>query len=162
MSGSLSGFQPQARAQAEAMLHGIASAEQIIVSAIERECEALRTGRMLAAKALHTQLRDAARIYLNATRAARASIVAIERLSPGICDRLEERRAAFASLLKVELAVLAAERAAIFENDRTEAGRNLQGKTGQGIDASRRATAVPRPVAIGGDAPRTRSGGKLG
>jgi hypothetical protein len=111
MPRNFDGPQPDARMHAEEMLHAIASAEHIIVSAIERECEALRAGRMLAAQALHTQLRDGARAYLNATRAAKASIALLKRLSPGMCDRLEERRAAFASLLKVELAVLATERA---------------------------------------------------
>ena len=88
------------------------SAEGVIVSTIERECEALRAGRMLAAKALRLRLRDAAKLYLDVTRAARASIWTIEQLLPGTEVHLEQCRAAFAALLKVELAVLAAERAA--------------------------------------------------
>jgi hypothetical protein len=112
MRVNVEGFRPRARAQAEELLQAIEAAEHIIVSTIERECEALRAGRALAAMALRTRLRDAAKLYLNASRAARASVWTLEQILPGICDRLEERRAAFASLLKVELAILATERAA--------------------------------------------------
>lgn len=111
--GHMQGFRARATAQADEMLQAIALAEGIIVTTIERECEALRSGRMLAARALHLRLCDAARLYLAAARAARASIWTIERLMPGIAAALEERRADFAVLLRVELAVLAAERAAL-------------------------------------------------
>ena len=112
MRGNVQNFRPQARAQADELLAAIEAAEHIIVGTIERECEALRAGRMLAARALHIRLRDAAKLYLDATRAARASIWTLEQIRPGICNRLEERRASFSALLQVELAVLAAERAA--------------------------------------------------
>ena len=154
MLGNLDEFRPQARAQAEKMFHAIASAEQIIVSAIERECEALRTGRMLAAKALHTHLRDAARIYLGATRAAQASITALEEVSPGICGRLEERRSAFASVLKIELAVLAAERAAAFD------ARDFAPKAVAGTPV--RKAPVARLVAVRDNASGPRSRRKAG
>jgi hypothetical protein len=111
MRDNVEEFRPRARAQAEELLQAIDAAERIIVSTIERECEALRSGRGLAAKALRTRLRDASRLYLNATRAARASLWTLEQILPGICDELEERRMIFASLLRVELAVLATERA---------------------------------------------------
>src|SRR5690606_33802645 len=75
-------------------------------------CEALREGRLLAARALHIRLCDAARLYLAASRAARASLWTLERVVPGITSHMEERRRQFAPVLKVELAVLAAERAA--------------------------------------------------
>ena len=112
MSTLLEGLRARMIAQADALLDSIASAETIIVSTIERECEALRTGRMLAAEALHLRLLDAARLYLNATKAARASLWTLERVLPGIHHEFEERRLAFADLLQIELAVLAAERAA--------------------------------------------------
>ena len=144
------------------MLDAIASAEQIIVSAIERECEALRSGQMLAAKALHTRLCDAARVYLNATRAARISIVTIERVSPGICERLEERRMAFASLLKVELAILAAERAAVFENDAAAANQIRNSSRAPQKAGLSRKGAAPRLVAISGDGPRDPSARRAG
>ena len=79
----LQSFRAQAEAQARELLHAIDAAEGVIVSTIERECEALRAGRMLAAKALRLRLRDAAKLYLDATRAARASIWTIEQLLPG-------------------------------------------------------------------------------
>lgn len=132
------------------MLHAITSAEQIIVSAIERECEALRTGRMLAARALHTQLCDAARMYLDTTRAAQASIDALEQSSPGICARLEERRANFASLLKVELAVLATERAAVLENEDVQ--RTVRAEPTS--RAARQGAGPARLIAIDGGARR--------
>jgi hypothetical protein len=75
---------------------------------------------MLAARALHTRLCDAATLYLDATRAARASIRSLEHIVPGCLALLEERRASFSALLKVELAVLATERASVgadFEAD---------------------------------------------
>ena len=112
MRGVVQSFRAQAEAQAEELLQAIEAAEGVIVSTIERECEALRAGRMLAANALRLRLRDAARLYLNVIRAARASIWTIEQLLPGTEFRLRECRTAFASLLKIELAVLAAERAA--------------------------------------------------
>lgn len=105
-------FRAQAQAQANELLHAIDAAEGIIVSTIERECEALRAGRMLAADALRMRLHDAARLYLNTVRAARASLWTMEQLVPGIGDFMAEQRATFSALLKVELAVLAAERAA--------------------------------------------------
>ena len=113
MRGVVQSFRAQAEAQASELLRAIDMAEALIVSTIERECEALRAGRLLAAGALRVRLRDAAKLYLDATRAARASIWTIEQLLPGTQNHLEQCRAAFAALLKVELAVLAAERAAV-------------------------------------------------
>ncbi len=117
MGGSILGFRAQAQTDAEALLDCIGNAEDVIVTTIERECEALRSGRMLAAKALHTRLGDAARFYVDAIKAARASLWTIEHVLPGARAMLEERRAAFSSLLQIELAVLAAERAAAGEED---------------------------------------------
>jgi hypothetical protein len=113
MSGHVQDFRAQARNQASELLQAIATTESIIVGTIERECEALRTDRMLAAEALHLRLCDAARLYLHATKAARASLAIMGQLLPGISDAFEERRAAFASVLRVQLAVLTAERAAV-------------------------------------------------
>jgi hypothetical protein len=112
MRADVQSFKAQAEAQAKELLKAIESAEGVIVSTIERECEALRAGRMLAADALRTRLRDAAWLYLNTTRAARAAMWTMEQILPGIDEMMEERRAAFAALLKIELSVLAAERAA--------------------------------------------------
>jgi len=112
MLSSVQSFHARARAEAEELLVAIEAAESIIVSTIERECEALRAGRHLAAQALRSRLSDAARLYLNAVRAARASLATIEVAAPGTHELLEERRSAFSALLRVELAVLAAERAA--------------------------------------------------
>ena len=153
MPGHRGGSIPDAHFQAEEMLHAITSAEQIIVSAIERECEALRTGRMLAARALHTQLCDAARMYLDTTRAAQASIDSLERSSPGICGRLEERRANFASLLKVELAILATERAAVFNEEgdvtpRRTASELCSGASERGGGRSARLVAIEGGAAL--------------
>ena len=112
MRGVVQSFRAEAEAQAKELLQAIEFAEGVIVSTIERECEALRAGQMLAAKALHVRLRDSAKLYLNVTRAARASIWTIEQLIPGTEYHLHECRKAFGALLRVELAVLAAERAA--------------------------------------------------
>lgn len=94
-----------------ALAAALASAEQLIISTIERECEALRTGRYLAASALRDRLSDAARLYLDTARAARASLDLVAG-GEGMAAELEERRKVFSALLRVELAVLAAERAA--------------------------------------------------
>jgi hypothetical protein len=110
---SIQAFRTRAKAQAEELLQAMAHAEETIVSTIERECEALRAGEFLAAQALDVRLSDAARLYIDSMRAARASLWTMEHVMPGIRATLEERRAAFSSLLKVELAVLAAERAAV-------------------------------------------------
>jgi hypothetical protein len=137
MAGDVQRLERSAWAQAEELLCAIATAEEIIVSTIERECEALRAGQMLAAKALRTRLGDSARFYSNAMRAARASIMSFERLAPGIGNHLNERRRAFASLLRVELGVLAAERAAFAEAAASSA------KAGE---RARRAVSVGRPT----------------
>lgn len=112
MRGVVQSFRAQAGAQAAELIQAIDAAEAVIVSTIERECEALRAGRMLAANALRLRLRDAAKLYLDVTRAARASMWTIEQILPGTQYDLEQSRRAFAALLKIELAVLAAERAA--------------------------------------------------
>ena len=116
MLASIPGFQNRARAQADDLIAAISTSESVIIATIERECEALRTGRMLAAKALHTRLCDASRLYLDATRAACASLWTIEQVLPGTRATLDARREAFSVYLKVELAVLAAERAVAGES----------------------------------------------
>ncbi len=116
MNAQVQGFRSRAKSQAEELLQAIATAESVIVTTIERECEALRAGRMLAARALHTRLTDAAALYLNAIKAARASLSTIEQVLPGSRDQLEERRITFAALLKIEFSVLAATRAEAGDN----------------------------------------------
>jgi hypothetical protein len=123
---SIQAFRTRAKVQAEELLRAMAQAEETIVSTIERECEALRAGEFLAAQALDVRLSDAARLYIDSMRAARASLWTMEHVMPGIRAMLEERRAAFSSLLKVELAVLAAERAAVA----AEAADRKQARTG--------------------------------
>jgi hypothetical protein len=132
MRGStIQGFRTRAKADAEELLRALAFAEEAIVSSIERECEALRAGQMLAAQALDVRLSDAARLYIDSMRAARASLWTMEHVMPGVRATLEERRAAFSSLLKVELAVLAAERAAVAADaaaERKSAGARAGGR----------------------------------
>jgi hypothetical protein len=118
MRANVQSYRAQAQAQANELLRAIEAAEGVIVSTVERECEALRAGRMLAANALRMRLKDAARLYLNLSRAARAAMWTMDQIVPGTEGALAEQRAAFHALLRVELAVLAAERAA--------AGTNLQ------------------------------------
>jgi hypothetical protein len=122
MQRTMQSIRATARAQAEELLLAIEAAEGIIVSTIERECEALRAGQMLAARALRARLTDAARLYLSAVRAARASLWSIEQAAPGTRAMLDEQRRAFAALLRVELAVLAAERAAADEAAKSGGG----------------------------------------
>src|SRR5688572_29109641 len=138
MSGSIGGFRARARADAEALLQATAAAEDVIVTTLERECEALRSGHLLAAKALHTRFCDATRLYLDAIRAARASIWTIENVLPGARAMLEERRAAFLSVLKVELAVLAAARVAAGEEESSLGFDVAPDTPGRGSAASRR------------------------
>lgn len=128
-------FRTRARAQAKELLEAIATSETIILATIERECGALRAGQMLAAKALHTRLTDAARLYLNATRAARASLMTIEALAPGVGQHLDDRRQSFAAMLRVGLTALATERALAASPCEAEAGRCRQA-----------ATPAPQPV----------------
>lgn len=112
MRANVQSYRAHAQAQANELLRAIEAAEGVIVSTVERECEALRAGRMLAANALRMRLKDAARLYLNLSRAARAAMWTMDQIVPGTGGALAEQRAAFHALLKVELAVLAAERAA--------------------------------------------------
>jgi hypothetical protein len=116
MRANVQSYRAQAQAQANELLKAIEAAEGVIVSTVERECEALRAGRILAANALRMRLKDAARLYLNLSRAARAALWTMDKIVPGTGDALAERRAAFSALLRVELAVLAAERAAAESN----------------------------------------------
>lgn len=117
MRANVQSYRAQAQAQANELLMAIEAAEGVIVSTVERECEALRAGRMLAANALRMRLKDAARLYLNLSRAARAALWTMDKIVPGTGDALAERRAAFSALLRVELAVLAAERAAAAQSN---------------------------------------------
>ena len=105
-------FRARLTAQAEELIGALAHAEKTILATIERECEALRTGRMLAAKSLHNRLQETTELYLNCARAARASMDTLEVVLPGCREYLERRRAAFAPVLQIELAVLGAQRAA--------------------------------------------------
>jgi len=103
------------RLWAEGLVDAVSAAEAVIIATVERECDALRAGQMLAARALHTRLCDAVKVYVQASRAVRASLAALESALPGSGEHLEDRRQAFSALLKLELAVLAAERAACGE-----------------------------------------------
>jgi hypothetical protein len=138
MDGSIRGFRARARADAEVLLEAIAAAEEVIVTTLERECEALRAGHLLAAKALHTRFCDATRLYLDAIRSARASLWTIDTVLPGARAMLEERRAAFLSVLKVELAVLAAARVAAGEEESSLGFDVAPDSPGRGSAASRR------------------------
>ena len=89
----------------------ITASESAIISAIERECEALRSGRHLAAMALHISLCDAARAYIAAAKSARACLGLLNRCAPDAVHWLEQRREAFNAVLKIELSALAAIRA---------------------------------------------------
>ncbi len=150
-----------ARAAADALINSIAYAEHLVLATIERECEALRTGRLLAAEALQGRLMDASRLYLNAVRAARASLAAVAQTLPEMRDVLEEGRGVFAALLRIELAVLAAERAAAqpsspaavhppAESARPEpARRAVPPRTGRGAGAKSKRAAYEQRRALG-------------
>ena len=99
-------------AHADDLVAALEAAEGLIIATIERECEALRAGRLLAARALRDRLEDAARMYLAAAKAVRASLVILDIIEPGFPALLEERRKVFSALLRIELSALAAERAA--------------------------------------------------
>lgn len=102
---------PRAVPDFRALVAGIDRAEEMIVTSVERECDAIRAGRMLAAWALHQRLVDAASLYASAVAAARESLASL-RYEALARQYLEERRLAFEALLKVEFAVLAAAKAA--------------------------------------------------
>ena len=133
------GFRARALAQAEELIAAIASAETVIAETIERECEALRSGRILAAKALHMRVCDAARLYLQAMRAAQASIWTMDQVMPGCRRLLEDRRAAFSSVLKVELAVLATERAVFSQREAAVGATEMAAAEPPRDDARKRA-----------------------
>ena len=97
---------------ADDLVAALEAAEGLIIATIERECEALRSGRLLAARALRDRLEDAARMYLAAAKAVRASLVILDIIEPGLPALLDERRKVFSALLRIELSALASERAA--------------------------------------------------
>ncbi|MYZ50005.1 hypothetical protein [Propylenella binzhouense] len=97
---------------AQVLLDAIARAETAVIAAVEHECAALRGGRSDEAPRLQARIADASRSYLAVIRTARSRLDRLEFARPGIRDELERRRTAFAALLKIELAVLAAVRAA--------------------------------------------------
>lgn len=110
-----------ARARAEELFGAVEGAETVLLAIIERECAALRAGKRLAARAIRSQLSEAAQLYLAALRAAKASLIWIDEAAPGARDRLQARRETFAALLRIQLAALAAAR--IAANDDTPAPR---------------------------------------
>lgn len=148
-------FRSGVTVQVRDLLDAISTAEAAIVTTIERECEALRNGHFLAAKAFRIRLGDVTRSYLDAIRAARANLPAMELVLPGCRDLLEERRAAFSSVLKVELAILAAEQAAASERwgersaDFRPGGAALSASGPQRLRHRRRRPQMPRLRASG-------------
>lgn len=92
------------------LLEAIAAAESSVLAAIARERAALRAGDGAAVR--RSRLAEAAQLYLTAVRAARASLADIEAAVPQARQLLERRRHGFSSLLRIELAALAAVRAA--------------------------------------------------
>lgn len=101
-----------ARTRLENLVCAMESAEHVIVALLAREREALRAGCRLAANAVHVRVNEAARLYLNAIAAAKASLSALEPVLPEAPQVLESRRAAFGAILRIELATLAAIRMA--------------------------------------------------
>jgi hypothetical protein len=100
-----------ASGQAEEVMAAIEGAEAALLSVIDRECAALRAGRLHAARAIRSRLSEAAARYLDALRAARATLDQLETEIPDIRMRLQARRDSFAALLRIQLAALAAARA---------------------------------------------------
>ena len=96
-----------ARTRLENLVHAMASAEHVIVALLAREREALRAGCRLAANAVHIRVNEAAQLYLNAIAAAKAGLSALEPILPEAPQVLENRRAAFGAILRIELATLA-------------------------------------------------------
>ena len=94
------------------LIEPVADAEQAVATAIARERAALKAGRLLAARAFHVRLEDAARDYIAALRRTRATLNVLGPGSARVREELESRRLAFGSVLKIELAALAAARAA--------------------------------------------------
>ncbi len=97
-----------ARTRLDHLVCAMESAEQVIVSLLAREREALRAGCRLAANAVHIRVNEAAQLYLSAVAAAKASLSAIEPILPEAPQVLEDRRTAFGAILRIELATLAA------------------------------------------------------
>lgn len=96
-----------ARTRLENLLCAMESAEHVIVALLAREREALRAGCRLAANAVHIRVNEAARLYLNAIAAAKASLSALEPILPEAPQVLDNRRATFGAILRIELATLA-------------------------------------------------------
>ncbi|HSG94068.1 MAG TPA: hypothetical protein VLA28_01010, partial [Afifellaceae bacterium] len=96
-----------ARTRLDHLVCAMESAEHVIISLLAREREALRAGCRLAANAVHIRVNEAAQIYLNAIAAAKASLSAIEPVLPEAPEVLDNRRAAFGAILRIELATLA-------------------------------------------------------
>jgi hypothetical protein len=101
-----------ARTRLENLLCAMESAEHVIIALLAREREALRAGCRLAANAVHVQVNEGARLYLNTITAAKASLSTLEPVLPEAPQVLESRRAAFGAILRIELATLAAIRLA--------------------------------------------------
>ena len=94
------------------LIEPVAAAEQAVTAAIARERAALKAGRLLAARAFHVRLEDAARDYVAALRRTRATLNVLGPGSASVREALESRRLAFGSVLRIELAALAAAQAA--------------------------------------------------
>lgn len=101
-----------ARTQLENLVCAMETAEHVIVSLLAREREALRAGCRMAANAVHMRVNEAAQLYLGAIASAKISLSALEPVLPDAPRVLENRRAAFGAILRIELATLAAIRIA--------------------------------------------------
>jgi hypothetical protein len=97
------------------------SAEANIVGLMAREREALRSGNKSAAKQIHARLGQASKYYLVTICNARNTLTGMTELfsESEISEFLEQRRVAFANLLRIEMAALTA--AQLLANDRSQA-----------------------------------------
>ncbi|WP_026379640.1 hypothetical protein [Afifella pfennigii] len=108
-------------------LTALMAAETRIVELIACERAALREGRLLAARAYATQLRDAASAYLTKLREARACLSNAPDPAT-LATEMERRRRTFADILRVELAALASSR--ILSTERLRAAKEKAGEAG--------------------------------
>jgi hypothetical protein len=137
---------------AESLLQDVSDAVENLVALIEEETRLVRLGALFAASDLQSEKSRLSARYVKLRFKVRENAVAIGHLPPERVRDLTERHEAFASLLRINMAVLATAREVaedIIRNVATEIGKTRAPNTyGPHMRLRKRTQASARGMAV--------------
>ncbi len=98
------------RQQVEDICLALETEMEALIDLVAEETALVRAGQLFAAGELQDRKAEAARSFIESFEAVQRMRGELERIAPGIIDRLRRRHEEFRSVLQVNLAVLAAAR----------------------------------------------------